>query len=74
MHLFPVHPIHPIMTTEYLQHRLSQWQTSRDMDALMRAADSLDLLTATEHRAWTVDEARAAGLAQAIQSAIASKR
>lgn len=63
-----------LATSEYLEHRLGQWQASGDMDALMRAADSLDLLSHDEHRAWVVDGDRATELATKIQAKIASQK
>lgn len=60
--------------TEYLQLRIGQWQSSSDMDALMRAADHIDLLPNAERSAWTVDDARAAELVTAIQNAIAAEQ
>lgn len=63
-----------LATSEYLEHRLGQWQASGDMDALMRAADSLDLLSEGEHRAWEVDGDRAAALAAAIQAEIDTQK
>lgn len=58
------------MTLEYLQQRLAKWETSNDLDALLRAADSLDLLTDGERQSWTSDRTveLAAAIAVHIQS------
>ena len=54
----------------YLKQRLAQWEAGEDMDALLRAADHIDLLSPDERKAWEVDDDRADELAEAVQEAI----